>query len=602
MPSKTVVWRVAPAFILASFFTSCSSGGGAHPPSQFDITVKNASTLLKDKEIERSSTALYAFLRGEMEFDKENYQEALKNFKTASELVDDPSPALYSKLAELHVREGDLEKALVESTKAFEGAPEDRKVILLHAGILEALDRSALAEPLYKKLIEREPDQAEAYVLLASLYLRRNEPKRSLDLLQQLKKKSPNEALGYYFLGRTYEDLGDLKNAEQYLDHAYSLDPERTQYSVDLVRVLLKAKKISRVKTLCENILKLEHENIFARRVLGQLLLGENKLDEALQHLKVLEDVEKDPSTTRFKIALIHIERQNFEEAIRELLLVLAQNPEKAEARYYLGSLYASLGQRREAVEELMKISAGGPMYEKSRTLAALIYRQEGQPQKAAEVVREAIENVPQNAELTEFLVLLLRDMEKYSDAANVLEAGIRAQPANEKLLFSYAVVLNDMGREDEALSIMERIISVNPKNAEALNYVAYSFVVAGVQAEKAKEYMERAISIDPKNGYYLDTLGWYHFKRGEFPQAVKHLEKAVAAVSDDVVILEHYADALLSAGDKKKAVEVYRAAVENTREGRGKDERDSRSRIKQRLDSLRATDPDLFPSPPALP
>src|SRR5690606_32775352 len=148
---------------------------------------------------------------------------AIRNFSRASELAEAPVPALHTKLAELYVRSKELNKALAESNKALAAAPTDPKMLLLHAGILEALERDDEAEPIYEKVIKEHPTNTDAYLLLSNLYIRRKETGRAIELLTKLTKVLPTQPDPWYYLGLAYEMTDDFSSAEKHLRKSYSI-------------------------------------------------------------------------------------------------------------------------------------------------------------------------------------------------------------------------------------------------------------------------------------------------------------------------------------------------------------------------------------------
>jgi non-specific protein-tyrosine kinase len=76
---------------------------------------------------------------------------------------------------------------------------------------------------------------------------------------------------------------------------------------------------------------------------LGELYVGQNKLDEALRQFERLEGAESDPRDTRIKIGLISFEKGDYDRAATEFNLVLAGDPENDRARYYLAATYIEL-------------------------------------------------------------------------------------------------------------------------------------------------------------------------------------------------------------------------------------------------------------------
>jgi tetratricopeptide (TPR) repeat protein len=61
-----------------------------------------------------------------------------------------------------------------------------------------------------------------------------------------------------------------------------------------------------------------------------------------------------------------------------------------------------------------------------------------------------------------------------------------------------------------------------------------------------------------------MDSLGWVYFKMGQPKKALENLLEAVKRVPDDPVILEHLGDIYVELGNKAKASEAYRKAIEN--------------------------------------
>ena len=73
----------------------------------------------------------------------------------------------------------------------------------------------------------------------------------------------------------------------------------------------------------------------------------------------------------------------------------------------------------------------------------------------------------------------------------------------------------------------------------------------------------ERALELQPNDGYILDTIGWIHFKKGEVEEAIKFLEAAHKAKSDEAIIAEHLGDAYLRHQMWQKAQKMYQSAAQ---------------------------------------
>lgn len=567
------------------------------PSTGFDLPADGAAKGAVGPDVKKESSAIHHYLLGQLNYSDEDFQGALDNFAKSSNLTQDSEPILHVKLAELYIRFGQLDKALAEANEARKADPEDSYTQLLQAGVLVALNRPDEAEPIYESLITREPEKFDPYILLSSLYTEQKAFEKSTALLTKLTTKAPSEPIGYYYLGRTYELMGKFDKAETAYQGVRKLDPAGEKGLTDLVRVLVRQKKIEKAQQLCLEISKGDPNNATARKLLAQLMVGQNKLDEALAHFQAAEELEEDPTDTRFKIALIQIEKQNFREAQRELSLVLAKNPKHDEARYYLASLYAGSGRRNEAIEELNKIERGSEMFVKSRTFAAFVLRQNRDLEGAEKAVREAYEVAEDKASILLYLTVILRDLEKYSEAESLISDALKSDPTNDRLLFNRAIVLHELGKDEESLLAMEHLIKLHPNHSDGLNFVAYSLAEQLKDLDRAEELAKKALAMRPNDGYYLDTLGWVYFKRGTLDLAESSLEKAVSLSQDDSVIMEHYIEVLIARGNVTKAKKLLREVTERDHsEITDKDKLEALDRLKKRLRELSSSSASKSP------
>jgi predicted Zn-dependent protease len=587
-------------------FSACASLGGrsaslapSHslPQSTIAVDVANATRSSFAPDARQASLAMHHFLVGQLSLGEENFEKALKNFEKAEELTTEPAALIHSKLADLYLRFGELQKAQVAAEKAMAADPSEPYVRMLYAGVLEGVGREKEAEPIYRGLVSDFPGKIEGYLLLANLYAKGKNFSAAEFTLLSLVKNQPLEPAGHLYLGRIYEHQNKLEKAEVEYRWVFERDPNLSQAAPELVRVLIRQNKTQKAKAVCERILQKDPNNALARKVLSYVMIGESKLDEALQHLTALEALESDPSETRFKVALIQIEKQNYREAIRELNLVLAQNPKHAEARYYLASLYAGTGRRKEAVEELEAIDKESSMYVKARTFAAFVLRQDDDLSGALEAVDDALTVQPNNVNLILYGAVVLRDMGDYKKAEKRLVAALENAPDDERLLFNLALVLHERDKDTEALEVMERIVKSNPKNSDALNYVAYALAEKGVELERAEGLAVKAVGMRPNDGYYLDTLGYIYFKRGKIKEAEETLARAVGATGQDPVIVEHYVDVLLEQKKSQQAVSLLKSIAEqelSPDDAKERDKIEAFERLKQKLKELLKKYPEL--------
>jgi Flp pilus assembly protein TadD len=65
---------------------------------------------------------------------------------------------------------------------------------------------------------------------------------------------------------------------------------------------------------------------------------------------------------------------------------------------------------------------------------------------------------------------------------------------------------------------------------------------------------IEKAVRLKPDDGYIVDSLGWAHYRLGNFQDAVKYLEQAVVLRPEDATLNDHLGDAYWRVGREREA------------------------------------------------
>lgn len=535
---------------------------------------------VKEQEfsIPSSAEAHYEFLRGELAAQDGDLDECRKHFEKAAEIETGAAPTLRTRLAELYVRDGQLENALaqLETVRANnEGdasgknlsVNSDRLVVLqLRAGVLASLGRTAEAIDAYKELLQmlsnHQLEQEEIFVLLASLLAQEKRVGEAVGMLEQFVASQSKSVFGHYYLARLYEASGNVSQADIAYKKAVALGINSDTIILDYVRFLGGQKRYDEAFALCNKVLENAPEHLLARRMRAQLLLSQNKLEEAQKELEKLGELEEDATSTQFKIAIIKIERGDIDGAIVDLNLLLANSPDYSLARYYLATAYLRKEKFDEAAVELEKIAPSAQNYVQARLHLAYILQARKRTAEALRVLYEAGEHVKDNEQLIVFSAELLRDTGDLAGAIERMEKAGEINPKSDKYKFRLGVYYDELKQRDKSIQAMRSAINLNPQNADALNYLGYMLVENDNRLDEAIDLINRAVAIDPQNGYFVDSLGWAYYKLNKYQEALSYLERAVSLVPDDAVILEHLAWARFKVGNTDLALEVAKRAV----------------------------------------
>lgn len=585
--------KIKRGIILAAaglLLSGCSGGlfSGARFGSDFDYQELSKDEATSEA-VQNESKAHYHFLLGELALEHEDPETARKEFTQAAALETAAAPFLRYRLAELLVRDGKLKEALEETDRGLSAAPNDLNLLQLKAGVLSNMDDTKSAEAVYQKILTLKPDQEEVYVLLASFHAQHGDVEKAIGTLQKLIKQKPDSFFGHYSLGRIYEVANQTKDAEREYKKAIELSRGADSIRLDYARFLGGQKRFKEAIAVTDKIIDEAPDDTNARNLRGQLLLHEDRVDDALKEFEQLQDLEGDPTATRMKIAVIKLERRDFEGALVQLNLIAAAQPQNDEVHYYIGAALSGLGRNDEATKELERVtSENKQQYVRARMLAAYLHQQNHELQQSISLLEAARQAAPKDRQVLSYLASLLKEVGDERAAIKVSRELTELAPNDDRYMFGLAALLHDSGEMDEAVEKLKETIRLNPKNAAALNYLGYSYVEQNKNLDEAQTLIKRALKIEPENGYYLDSLGWIYFLKGDYKEAARYLDAAVKNVPHDAVLLEHRGKIETALGNSDAALKIYQQALQYAPES---DDKEVESRLHKLIGELGGSD-----------
>ncbi|WP_274425456.1 tetratricopeptide repeat protein [Chelativorans sp. YIM 93263] len=99
-----------------------------------------------------------------------------------------------------------------------------------------------------------------------------------------------------------------------------------------------------------------------------------------------------------------------------------------------------------------------------------------------------------------------------------------------------------------------KKALELYPEHPQVLNYLGYSWVDMNMNLNEAMDLIRKAVELRPSDGYIVDSLGWAHYKLGNFEEAVEHLERAVSLRPEDPILNDHLGDAYWRIGRRLEA------------------------------------------------
>ena len=152
----------------------------------------------------------------------------------------------------------------------------------------------------------------------------------------------------------------------------------------------------------------------------------------------------------------------------------------------------------------------------------------------------------------------IMRARKRYKEATEYYTRIIDMLPKPERQHWTYWYARGTSYERLKQWPLAERdlkmALSLNKDQPLVLNYLGYSWIDQNRNLRQGLKVIERAVVLKSGDGYIVDSLGWAHYRLGNFKTAVTYLEKAVELRADDPTLNDHLGDALWQVGRRREA------------------------------------------------
>lgn len=531
--------------VIIPLLFSCASAKN-HSPE------KTENLFLKEKTV-------YNFLLSEIYYNEGNYNESIKILTQA--LESDPfSPYLHSKLAYLYVETGNLEKAREEADSAFTEGTDSIGVLYNIGEVYSRINLMSKAGEVYKKIVSIDPEEVRAYMILSLIYNSTNETEKTENVYRKLINTKPD--IGYYYLGIVQAEQKKYEEAMVSFKKSIEINPyfESAFYNLVNTYSILNAGKES--ESFYRDLLKINPESIAAQKSLALFLVGNKKIDEGLKLLIELEYKLPDDPSIQSSLGNIYLNKKEFETSEKYFRNALLLNPFDSATRIDFITVLESMKHFEEALSEVKNILESNPRFVVALLHESLIYSELGEHNRAIESAEKALEADSSNPNILFYLGRAQFDASKYEDAIESFKTVVKSNPENADYHFYLATAYDKTGNFEETVKELRKAIEADENFSSAYNYLGYLFADKGINLDESISLIMKALGKEPDNGYYLDSLGWVYFKKGNIEKALSLIKEAIEKTPDDPVIAEHLGDIYFGKKMINEAITVWEKAL----------------------------------------
>jgi len=472
-----------------------------------------------------------------------------------------------SKLADAYFETGDMANC-EKIVDALLAQREDNHVaLLLKAKIAYLTSRKDEARGYLEKLEAAGGSSFEVQRILAAVYTELGMTDKALAAYAAAVKMEPEHPLVQYQYGTLLRESGRAAEAEEALSQALRVKPDFSEAAIELAEIIVERGGHAEAESVLVRSLAADPENDRALEIVTDLYIDQGQPDKAIRLLE--QQNRRSPLSNEGLLLLgrLYYEVKDYEEALNifegmfeagnatpDLARVLGEISSRAgktdkALRYYREAIRLGPGDFRNHLALFFSASSTFTPEESQRVRVSA--------EESARCLTEAARVVPSSDFDGLYLVgISMQSVDSLETALEFLSRASEIRAGDERVILNLASVLEKLKRYEEAERHVATLHALQPDDPTTCNFYGYLLALMGKDLDRAEELIGKALASEPQNGYYMDSLGWVFFMRGDYPRAIEELEKAAAVTRDDPVILEHL-------GDAYRAVERYREALD---------------------------------------
>jgi tetratricopeptide (TPR) repeat protein len=288
---------------------------------------------------------------------------------------------------------------------------------------------------------------------------------------------------------------------------------------------------------------------------------------------------------------------------ISSLKRAVELDPKFTRAWSWLGEVYKFRLQTDLALQAYRKAIEADPQQPVNYKALGTTLLVLGRFEDAIPVWQELIKVGPEDASGPSGLGAALLALKRYQEAVSTLEAAVKVNPQEAGIQRQLASAYIHAGDDVKALAAYQAALNLDSAPL-SYNNAAYDLADAGKQIPAAMEFAKKAVNEEEEASLktklpelqvedlghanslaaFWDTLGWVHFREGNFDEAAKYVN-ASWMLSQRAVAADHLGQVYEKQNKTAAAVKMYRLALAATPERLG--QADGTKEIRARLQKL---------------
>lgn len=389
----------------------------------------------------------------------------------------------------------------------------------------------------FEIVIRRNPTHVPTLVNLAIVHFQEGQYESAIEQARKVTQLDANNATAYEVLGSAYLRLNKIQEAQEAMDALAALKPDAPSLSINRAMAYYRNGEYAKAIEEATKAIEAGQKNAFVYNILGKSYLGANDVEQAERALKQALELDNTFNPAHLALGDLYVKQQQFELAEAEVNAILAQDPNSPEAHVLLGLIAMNRKQFEQAKVEFEKALAQRSDYGEAHYQLGVALRSLNQTDEAIASLERAVELLPDHLPSLVNLTLWTFDARDFTKALEYGQQAISIDPNNVLVRNALGALYAQTGQFSKALDQIQEIQKIQPDdpNVQLTLGVIY---LGQREYEKAAEAAKKAIEQNPDNLLPYDTLGRAYLAQKMYGEALEAFTQALEREPDYVPAL----------------------------------------------------------------
>jgi tetratricopeptide (TPR) repeat protein len=284
----------------------------------------------------------------------------------------------------------------------------------------------AVAEQIYRRVLDAKPDHAETLYLLGTVCQRQGKLDDAAQNLLMAVSFKPDYAEAHNNLGVVMAVMGRRIDAINHFRHVARLRPNDADAANNLGNALRDQGEFDEAIERLHHALRLRPDFPDALHNLGLALHAKDKPEDAVAHLQQAVRLRPDFADAQSDLGLVVAKLKRWEEAAACFEQLVLMRPGQADGHMHLGAVLREMGKLDESADRLHQAARLKPKDANIRSSLGLTLQVLGRLQESEEQLKIAIQIDPKHVDARNNLGVTLAQMCRFRDAIEQYDQAIR--------------------------------------------------------------------------------------------------------------------------------------------------------------------------------